>query len=82
METKGTIYFAQVSALSFIKERRIEKNSGTEWVIDLCSGRGADLGRFIRNKVQNLVCIDQDRTALSELIKRKYDIVNNVGITT
>jgi hypothetical protein len=30
METKGTIYFAQVSALSFIKERRIEKNSGTE----------------------------------------------------
>lgn len=80
METKGTIYFAQVSALSFIKERRIEKNSGTEWVIDLCSGRGADLGRFIRNKVQNLVCIDQDRTALSELIKRKYDIVNNVRL--
>jgi hypothetical protein len=73
METKGTIYFAQVNVLSFVKEQRIEKYAGTEWVIDACCGRGADLGRFLRNKVKNLVCIDQDRTALSELIKRKYD---------
>jgi hypothetical protein len=75
METKGTIYFAQTNVLSFVKEKRIEKYAGSPWVIDAACGRGADLGRFLRNKIQNLVCIDQDRTALAELVKRKYDFV-------
>lgn len=75
MESKSSMYFAQTNVLSFIKESRIEKYRGSNWVIDAASGRGADLGRFIRNEIKNLVCIDQDRAALTELIKRKYDII-------
>lgn len=75
IEQKGTMYFAQVNVLSFVKEKRIEQYANTEWVIDACSGRGADLGRFLKNNIKNLVCIDQDRAALSELVKRKYDFL-------
>jgi hypothetical protein len=75
VENKSSMYFAQTNYLSFVKEKRIEKYRGCPWVIDACSGRGADLGRYFRNEIKNLVCIDQDRAALTELIKRKYELI-------
>lgn len=50
--------------------------SNKKWVIDLASGRGADLHRYIKHNVKNVVCIDNDKTAIIELIHRKFDYYN------
>ena len=75
LENKATMYFAQVNVLSFIKEQRIKTFANSKWVIDACSGRGADLGKFLNSNISNLVCIDQDQSALAELVRRKYSFM-------
>jgi len=72
MNTKSGIYRAQTGFISFAKTEVIKNLPSHEWVIDLGAGRGADLGRYIAANVENLIAVDQDRAALSELIRRKY----------
>ncbi len=47
---------------------------GAKWIIDLASGRGADLYRYKENKVGHVLFIDVDATAISELISRKFTL--------
>ncbi len=56
---------------SFVKTTLIEKYSDQKWVIDLASGKGQDLFRYAKNKIENILFIDKDIHGLSELLRRK-----------
>lgn len=55
---------------SFVKEHSLKPFSGLSWVIDLASGRGADIGRWSRLGIKNALCVDNDAEALKELLTR------------
>ena len=57
---------------SFVKEMLFNPNHGVPWAIDLGSGKGQDLFRYIRAGIQNVLFVDSDSMALNELINRKY----------
>lgn len=65
-------YRAMRSYNSFVKETLYKPYQGISWAIDLGSGKGQDLFRYIRAGIQNVLFIDLDIMALSELINRKY----------
>ena len=77
-EEKSEVYRPQVYYLSFIKERRLNTIARSDWVVDLGSGKGQDLNRYFRNGIRHLVCVDNDKVALAELVKRKYDITKSI----
>jgi hypothetical protein len=45
-----------------------------KWVIDAAAGRGADLHLYKAECVENLLAIDIDPTAISELVRRRNEI--------
>ena len=63
---------------SFVKSEIFKTFQGTDWVLDLASGKGQDLARYRDNNVKNLVCVEIDPTAIVELISRKYDLVTRL----
>ena len=69
---KSGMYRAQTSVLSFLKTERIMSYSHYNWVVDIGSGKGQDLGRYFSAKIKNLIAIDNDKASLSELIRRKF----------
>ena len=74
MNPKSGAYAAQTAVISFVKSKLINSLKYSNCVVDLGSGKGQDIARYINAEVKNLIAIDQDRAALSELIRRKYDI--------
>lgn len=77
-EEKSGIYFAQTAFTSYVKSKRIEYYTKYKLVIDLAGGKGQDLGRYFTNKIQEVIIIDRDKTALAELERRKYDIIKGL----
>ena len=77
MSEKNGIYKAQVSVISFIKTERINTLAHSNWIIDLGMGKGQDLGRYMSAGIQNLIAVDADKAALSELVRRKYSHAKN-----
>ena len=73
MRPKAGIYRAQTGVISFVKTQRIAALTHAAWVVDIGVGKGQDLGRYLDAEVQHLVAVDQDRAALSELVRRKYN---------
>ena len=71
---KSDIYNAQVSAISFMKTKRINTIQHAEWVIDMAAGKGQDLKRYMDASIENLIAIDNDQSAIAELVRRRYDI--------
>lgn len=69
---KTGMYHAQTSVLSFLKNERIMSYSHYNWIIDIGSGKGQDLGRYFNAKIKNLIAIDNDKASLSELVRRKF----------
>lgn len=61
---------------SFVKENLYKAHAGSSWAVDLASGKGQDLFRYIRAKIPNVLFIDIDKMALNELITRKYSFSN------
>jgi hypothetical protein len=59
-----------------------KNNTCIDWVIDLASGKGQDLFKYIDSEIKNILMIDIDETALSEVIRRKYLYINNNRIKT
>ena len=62
---------------SFVKSKIFEQFKETTWVIDLASGKGQDLFRYGLHKMRNVVFLEIDNMALSELLSRKYDFVKS-----
>ena len=52
----------------------VEKN--IEWVIDLASGKGQDLFKYIEYNIKNILMVENDHMALMEIINRKYAHIN------
>lgn len=77
-EEKSSVYKPQVHFLSFVKSTRIQSFTEKDWIVDLASGKGQDLNRYFQSGIKHLVCVDQDKTALAELVKRKYDIIQSI----
>lgn len=59
---------------SFVKAQIFEQFAGTEWTIDLASGKGQDLRRYSTYKFRNVAFMEIDNVALLELIKRKHEL--------
>lgn len=78
---KNESYNAQTNAMSIIKYQLFEMlfakyGKAETRLIDFAVGKGQDLNKYLHHKVANLLGIDIDRVALSELLSRYYDIVN------
>ena len=72
-KTADTIYTAPNKYKRYVISDIFKNNlSGLKRVIDLASGRGADLHRYQEIGVGNVLFIDADATAISELIRRKF----------
>lgn len=75
-KTKVDMYNASNKYKRFVITLLLKDNfSGHEWVIDEGSGRGADLDRYQEFHIGNVLFIDVDRTAIAELIRRKFEFV-------
>jgi SAM-dependent methyltransferase len=77
MANKPKIYNAQTSVISFMKSERLMNYKHTNNVLDIGSGKGQDLGRYIKNNIRYLTVIDNDKASLSELIRRKFTFIKN-----
>lgn len=57
---------------SYVKSQIFENIKKSEWVIDLASGKGQDLFRYSTVNVKNVIFLEIDKMALSELLERKH----------
>ena len=53
----------------------INQISSNSNVLDLASGKGQDLGRYVKKPINKLLLMEYDKTAMLELINRKYSLV-------
>jgi SAM-dependent methyltransferase len=65
---------------SYVKSQLISRNYNANFVIDMASGKGQDLGRYFSTKIKNLLMLEIDQSALDELLTRKYDIAKSLRI--
>jgi hypothetical protein len=70
---RAGIYRAQTAVMNFAKTRLIESLGQANWVVDVGAGRGSDLGRYFSAGVGHLIAVDNDRAALAELVRRRFD---------
>lgn len=76
MTNKSHIYRTQTGVISFLKSKRISQYQHTNWIVDIGSGKGQDLGRYFSANIKNLITIDNDKASLSELVRRKFTFAN------
>ena len=73
LKTSDNIYVAANKFKRFVISLLLKDNiSGAKWIIDAAAGRGADLHRYQEIGVENALFIDIDKTAITELIRRKF----------
>jgi hypothetical protein len=60
----------------YIIRQCAEKCDLRNCVIDLASGKGQDLDKYIKCKFENILMIDNDYDALSEIVNRKYTSID------
>lgn len=63
---------------SFVKNKLISRFRYTKVLLDLGSGKGQDLYNYFSTNTDNLFMVEYDINAIEEIIKRKYDIINNL----
>jgi SAM-dependent methyltransferase len=73
-EVKDPIYNAPTHFNSFVKSKLFIAmgSSKNGLLLDIAAGRGADIGRYSLGNFGQVVAIDNDAAALSELARRKY----------
>ncbi len=80
---KAGIYVAQIKVISYMKNKRILSDlHNANYVVDVACGKGQDLKRYYNAHVKHLLAIDQDRSALSEFIRRKYEFIKQGDYST
>lgn len=87
--TLPNIYFTKVADNIYTEPNRYKRYvisimiskylKSAKWIIDLGSGRGADLHRYIESKIENALFIDIDASAIAELISRKLNYKKKGG---
>lgn len=70
MVKKSDIYYAQTAFNSYVKESLIGENNNNRAVCDLASGKGQDLGRYLKNSYNNIMLVEIDKNAIAEMIMR------------
>jgi SAM-dependent methyltransferase len=68
-------YVASRKFNNFVKKELINMYSDTKWVIDLASGKGQDLFKYLDCGIPNILMVEQDYDAIFEIINRKYAFV-------
>lgn len=75
------IYKEQRNYNSFVKtvslQTAMEHISKNPVVLDLASGKGQDLARLAKLKVRDAIFVDNDKSALQELIRRKHSMASS-----
>src|SRR3972149_5790366 len=77
-------YFAESDSVDSYKAIRIfnrmvinkifeENITSKKWIIDLASRRGADIHRYMRLGIANILAIEKDPESVSEIIHRKFE---------
>ena len=72
MSVKDLKYKAQTGFMSFMKTQIINRFNNSDWIIDLGAGKGQSLGKMMDIQLNHLICVDIDKAAIAELLKRKY----------
>jgi len=65
---------------NYVKKQIIDLNSNhvdKNFIIDLASGQGQDLFKYIERGFKNILMVEKDIDALSEIINRKYLYINS-----
>lgn len=76
MRDKPEMYRAQTHFINSAKGACMEDMiKGVDIVVDIGVGKGQDLKRYLGLGIKHLVAIDSDRSALSELIRRRYQSI-------
>ena len=70
---KSSDYKSQTRFISFVKQTRIQSMKFANCVIDIGSGKGQDLFRYLKSGISHLIMIDKDKSALSELVSRRFN---------
>jgi len=70
---KSSDYKSQTRFISFVKQSRIQSMKFANCVIDIGSGKGQDLFRYLKSGISHLIMIDKDKSALSELVSRRFN---------
>lgn len=76
-------YFAPRKFNNYVKNQLIELHSkqiSLDWAIDLCSGNGQDMDKYINCKFKNVLFTDVDYDGLTEIINRKYKYIDNKAV--
>ncbi|PKC17413.1 hypothetical protein RhiirA5_369031 [Rhizophagus irregularis] len=76
IEEKLWIYKPHAGFVSYVKGLHIKTLANSHWVVDLGAGKGQDIKRYFNARIKNLVVVDKDAAALSELIRRKYNYLD------
>lgn len=77
-DEKTSIYKPMTGFNSFVKGQLLKPFTKSKWLVDLAGGRGADMFRISRMKIENALFMDVDSNALSELIIRKHDFEHGI----
>jgi hypothetical protein len=62
---------------SYVKSELFKKFQNTKWIMDLASGKGQDLFRYGTYNMKNVIFLEIDKVALTELITRKHIYSND-----
>lgn len=74
------IHKSQIATVSALKTWLFSNiDNGAKWVMDIGIGKGQDIHRYTKLEIQNLIAVDRDRAALSELVRRRYNINTTKG---
>lgn len=80
--SKKDIKYADVRKFNNrVKRQLISRYSNSEYVIDMASGKGQDLQKYADAKINNLLMLEIDESAIDELIfTMKFNILNKLWI--
>jgi hypothetical protein len=76
-QDNNTSYTASRKFNNFVKKELIKIYSDTKWVIDLASGKGQDLFKYLDYNIPNILMVERDYDAIFEIINRKYTFITN-----
>jgi hypothetical protein len=61
---------------NYVKNLLIMRQKNTKSILDLASGRGGDINKYISAGIKNALMLEIDTNAIEELINRKYTILD------